>query len=193
MPRKGNSTPAEIMDVAMTLFVERGYDKTSLREIAEACGLTKAALYYYFRTKDMIVRAALDAYTESIVDLLDWLDATDPGPKRDVEFVDRLLAIFDGQGSLALRFTQSNPTVLAREDFSHRNVDHIRELVTRIAGPDPDPDAVLRATMAVGSLVLSAMPETPIGPIGDADSRRKAARALALEILTPLSARRAGC
>lgn len=190
MPRKGNSTRAEIVDVAMTMFVEQGYDKTSLREIAEACGLTKAALYYYFRTKDMIVRASLDAYSASMRDLFDWLEVTPPSPARDAELVDRLLAVFTDHGSLALRFTQSNPTVLARGDLSHRNVDHMRELVTRVAGPDPDPDAVLRATMSVGALVMSSMSETPLGTMGDAESRRKAARALALEILAPLSQRR---
>lgn len=45
------------MDVALELFTERGYEKTSLREIAEALGVTKAALYYHFERKEDILLA----------------------------------------------------------------------------------------------------------------------------------------
>jgi len=44
-------TRQRILDVASELFVERGYDATSLREIAERLGVTKAALYYHFASK----------------------------------------------------------------------------------------------------------------------------------------------
>jgi AcrR family transcriptional regulator len=40
-----------ILDVALELFNEQGYDATSLREIAERLGVTKAALYYHFKSK----------------------------------------------------------------------------------------------------------------------------------------------
>ncbi len=51
------STRDRILDVALDLFVDRGVDKTSLREIAERLGITKAALYYHFTGKDDIVMA----------------------------------------------------------------------------------------------------------------------------------------
>jgi AcrR family transcriptional regulator len=53
----GQSTRERILDVALGLFVEQGYDKTSLREIAEPMGFTKAALYYHFASKDEILLA----------------------------------------------------------------------------------------------------------------------------------------
>jgi AcrR family transcriptional regulator len=43
--------------VAVDLFVEKGFDKTSLREIAEHMGFTKAALYYHFASKDALLIA----------------------------------------------------------------------------------------------------------------------------------------
>ena len=46
--------------VALKLFTEQGYEATSLREIAEALGVTKAALYYHFRTKDDIVTSLIE-------------------------------------------------------------------------------------------------------------------------------------
>jgi AcrR family transcriptional regulator len=50
-------TRQRILDVALDLFTEQGYDGTSLREIAEQLGVTKAALYYHFESKEDILMA----------------------------------------------------------------------------------------------------------------------------------------
>jgi AcrR family transcriptional regulator len=63
MPRPPAKPPGEpatreqILNVALDLFVEQGYDNTSLREIAERMGFSKAALYYHFPSKDAILMA----------------------------------------------------------------------------------------------------------------------------------------
>jgi AcrR family transcriptional regulator len=51
------STRERILDVALDLFSDKGYDATSLREIAERLGVTKAALYYHFASKEDILMA----------------------------------------------------------------------------------------------------------------------------------------
>jgi AcrR family transcriptional regulator len=53
----GKSTREQILDVALDLFASVGYEKTSLREIAERMGFSKAALYYHFASKDDILLA----------------------------------------------------------------------------------------------------------------------------------------
>ena len=53
------STRDRILDVALELFTEKGYDKVSLREVAERVGVTKAALYYHFASKDDILRTLI--------------------------------------------------------------------------------------------------------------------------------------
>jgi AcrR family transcriptional regulator len=50
-------TRQRILDVALDLFTEQGYDGTSLRQIAERLGVTKAALYYHFESKEDILLA----------------------------------------------------------------------------------------------------------------------------------------
>ena len=50
-------TRQRILDVALDLFIEQGFDGTSLRQIAEQLGVTKAALYYHFESKDDILMA----------------------------------------------------------------------------------------------------------------------------------------
>ena len=50
-------TRQRILDVALDLFTEQGYDGTSLRQIAERLGVTKAAIYYHFESKEDILLA----------------------------------------------------------------------------------------------------------------------------------------
>jgi AcrR family transcriptional regulator len=52
-----HDTRQRILDVALDLFTEQGFDATSLRQIAERLGVTKAAIYYYFESKDDILLA----------------------------------------------------------------------------------------------------------------------------------------
>lgn len=56
-PGEEQSTRERILDVALDLFTEQGFDKTSLRQIAERLGFSKAALYYHFASKDDILLA----------------------------------------------------------------------------------------------------------------------------------------
>ncbi len=56
-PSDAVSTRQRILDVALDLFIEQGFDKTPLRQIAEKLGFSKAALYYHFASKDDILMA----------------------------------------------------------------------------------------------------------------------------------------
>ena len=58
------STRERILDVALDLFVDQGYDKTSLREIAEKMGFSKAALYYHFASKADILMGLHQAHAQ---------------------------------------------------------------------------------------------------------------------------------
>ena len=58
------STRERILDAAADLFVEKGFAATSLREIAERVGVTKAALYYHFTSKDELLSALLQPLDE---------------------------------------------------------------------------------------------------------------------------------
>ncbi|MFA9380570.1 MAG: TetR/AcrR family transcriptional regulator [Acetanaerobacterium sp.] len=53
--KNNEKTRKEILDKTAQLFLARGYKKTSIREIAEATGMLKGNLYYYFRKKEDIL------------------------------------------------------------------------------------------------------------------------------------------
>jgi AcrR family transcriptional regulator len=59
-PEKLAQRQKEIMLIALRLFEEAGFQKTSMREIAEAAGMGKSSLYDYFKTKDEIMVYALE-------------------------------------------------------------------------------------------------------------------------------------
>lgn len=50
----------EILDVATQLFAERGYEGTSINDVAGRVGMRKASLFYHFATKDTLYEAVLD-------------------------------------------------------------------------------------------------------------------------------------
>ncbi len=54
---EATSTRERILDIALDLFIEQGFDKTALRQIAEKLGFSKAALYYHFASKEDILMA----------------------------------------------------------------------------------------------------------------------------------------
>jgi AcrR family transcriptional regulator len=54
---KGAETQARILDAALTLFRERGFEATTMREVASRSGMSLGAAYHYFATKEAIVLA----------------------------------------------------------------------------------------------------------------------------------------
>lgn len=70
-------TRDQILAAARRLYVEQGYDKTSLREVADEVGVTKAALYYHFRSKEDLLLALLEPLNEVGLDFVDKLKGDD--------------------------------------------------------------------------------------------------------------------
>ena len=50
----------EVLQAALALFAERGYDAVVMDEIARACGIARTSLYEYFRSKEEILLALID-------------------------------------------------------------------------------------------------------------------------------------
>jgi len=90
---KGERTRQRLLELAIERFGERGYRATSVSEIARAAGLTQAAAYAYFESKQALFIAALDADASGLV--LDAGAQADPSPVTDAP-LDFLVALFEG-------------------------------------------------------------------------------------------------
>lgn len=55
----------EILETAMELFTEKGYEETSMRDIAQACQVVPGLCYRYFDSKQKLFQEAMDTYVET--------------------------------------------------------------------------------------------------------------------------------
>ena len=60
-------TKTSIMECAVKLFASKGYDAVSVQEITTAANITKPTLYYYFGSKEALIREAFIAYFDKAV------------------------------------------------------------------------------------------------------------------------------
>src|SRR5690348_12993074 len=106
-------TRSRIQAVALELFTEKGYEATSLREIAERLGVTKAALYYHFKTKEDIVASLMEDRVEAMTELLDWAKGQPHTRELRREFVRRYAQqLHDSGHHNVMRFMERNQTAL---------------------------------------------------------------------------------
>jgi AcrR family transcriptional regulator len=84
---------AHIAREAARLFARRGYDATSVREIAEAAGVTKPTLYYHFGSKEGLAQALLNRPLEGMIGEMEAIQGSAAGP------VERLAGLIEVQFS----------------------------------------------------------------------------------------------
>src|SRR3989304_5772445 len=58
--RQGPHTRAQILDASLRLISERGFARTTVRDIAQRAGITDAAIYYHFQSKRDILEALVE-------------------------------------------------------------------------------------------------------------------------------------
>lgn len=84
---KGEETRRRILEAALALLAERGYEGTTMRAVAEEAGVSVGNAYYYFRSKDHLVQAFYDRSHE------EHLEACRPVLEREVAFEARLRGV----------------------------------------------------------------------------------------------------
>lgn len=82
---------AGILAKAAKLFATRGYDRTSIADLVEACQLSRGALYHYFESKEAILFAMLDTLVRGLQESLQQAVA-EGGPARAV--FERVIKVF---------------------------------------------------------------------------------------------------
>lgn len=86
MTRKNNpkQTVENIISISAKLFVEKGYDKTSMQDIVNALGMSKGAIFYHFNSKESIFNAVMERQIEQIVETVNqWLVETNSLTARE--------------------------------------------------------------------------------------------------------------
>jgi TetR/AcrR family transcriptional regulator len=77
-----NNKRADLLQVALTLFSERGYNGTSVQEIVNLAGVSKPTLYYFFKNKQGIYAALWQEYFVPFYEMLQKIAVYEPYPQQ---------------------------------------------------------------------------------------------------------------
>ncbi|MFF4356240.1 TetR/AcrR family transcriptional regulator [Streptomyces sp. NPDC001604] len=178
--RRGD-TRQRIQDVALELFAEQGYEKTSLREIAERLDVTKAALYYHFKTKEEILVSIFDDLSQPIVELIEWGRRQPQSLETKHEIIRRYSDTLAGAAPL-FRFMQENQSTVKElrigEIFRNRMMG-MRDILI-----DPDAELIdqVRCVSAMFTLHAGMFALNDIE--ADPEDKRKAVLEVATDLVT---------
>jgi AcrR family transcriptional regulator len=177
--RRKEARPAEILDAALTVFAAQGFAAARLDDIARRAGVSKAALYLYFETKEDLFRAAARSLgAPQLTAIASAIETLDP---PFAEAVPALLA------RAAAVMSEGRPAQLARMVIGEsRNfpdlariwqadvVDRMLGVVTGLIARGQDRgeiapgDPRLHAFTIMGPLVLGALYNVVFGELGEA-------------------------
>jgi AcrR family transcriptional regulator len=139
-PRQAD-TRRRALDVALELFAEQGYEKTSLREIAERLDVTKAALYYHFASKDALLAGIVDNLVEPADELVAWSQTQPRTTEFRQEYLRRLAELLHGRWSRWISFVQQNQPVLREHSEAGQKM---QSRLLLLCAPIIEPDAALQ-------------------------------------------------
>jgi AcrR family transcriptional regulator len=165
----------------MELFAEQGYEKTSLREIAERLDVTKAALYYHFKTKEDIIISLFQDLTRPMDELIAWGQEQPRTLETKKEILTRYSLALSAAAPL-FRFMHENQATMRDLSIGETFKERMFVLLELVK----DPDAVLTDqvrcvsalfTMHAGMFVLRDVE-------GDPEEKRKAALEVAIDLVS---------
>ncbi|MFI9413647.1 TetR/AcrR family transcriptional regulator [Nocardia gamkensis] len=146
----GGGTKSAIRDAAVKLFGAKGFEQTSLREVADAVGITKASLYYHYASKLDLLLAIIDPIVDHMRSVVNDLDQV----PHDAESIRQVLRTYlrglihhRDAGALVVRDTVA--IVNAMADRYPDLEDASQALREWLAGPDATEEAQLRACAAL--------------------------------------------
>src|ERR1700761_5595936 len=141
---------ARVLQVALELFAEQGFAATSTRELSERLGFTKAALYYYFKTKDDLLAALIQPALEQLTALITQTPVRASATARR-EVLAAYIELNTSHVNL-LRVLTQDPSV-ARRPASATHAALEERMLQLLAGHEaPDLTEQIRARAALAAL-----------------------------------------
>jgi AcrR family transcriptional regulator len=181
-PPVEQGTRARIQQVALELFTDNGYEATSLREIAEHLGVTKAALYYHFKSKDEIIQSLLDDQGAMVEQLIEWAQAQPRTPGTRREFLRRYSALlYERDHHKLMRFFERNQTAMQQHKAGSRVRERMLKMQELLSEADAPLTEQIRCSLAIFALHSTWF--TVRDPSVTDDQRRAAALEVALGLI----------
>jgi AcrR family transcriptional regulator len=175
--RRPEARPAEILAAALDLFAERGFAATRLEDVASRAGLSKAAIYLYFKDKTSLLMAVVEAAVGARIDMARDLATGHAGSVAPL-FADLLALIASQvQGSrlpdiikLVIGESRAHPEIgrAYLENVINRALPLFQQLLERgiAAGEFRSVDARLAVKCLMAPMLLGALWKSVFEPIG---------------------------
>ncbi|MFC8385307.1 TetR/AcrR family transcriptional regulator [Nocardia sp. NPDC056952] len=154
----GGGTKQAIRDAAVQLFAAKGFEQTSLREVADVVGITKASLYYHYASKLDLLLAIIDPIIDHMRDIVEDIEAVpynDEGIRAVLRTYLRGMIRHRDAGALCVRDTAAIVNAIA--DRYPDLMEPTRELRLWLAGPGPTQNSMLRAAAAIEVLGVALL------------------------------------
>lgn len=157
---KPSDTRERILAAARALFIERGVQQTSLRDIAEQLGVSKPALYHHFDSRDALLASIVEPLIDDFNAFIARHESKGPNEPRAL-----LSSYFD-----LLQAHRETLTLLVRDlstlgalNVGARLLEQRRRLIALLGGPDGSVASRVRATVAIGGLsdCVVELPDVP--------------------------------
>ncbi|MEU8569183.1 TetR/AcrR family transcriptional regulator [Streptomyces pathocidini] len=91
-PKRDTYTPESLLAVAVEVFIERGYDGTSMEHLSRAAGISKSSIYHHVRGKEELLRLAISRALDALFGILREPDAEHGRALDRLEYVTRRTA-----------------------------------------------------------------------------------------------------
>jgi TetR/AcrR family fatty acid metabolism transcriptional regulator len=126
-----------ILDAAVEVIAERGYFKSPVSEIAKRAGVADGTVYLYFKSKDDVLRTAIDRRFDRFYQQITDAFVTIEGPREQLEYIALVhLESYQIDRSMAVLLqTEMRQSAKFIAEFSHRHlaryIQMVREIVRR--------------------------------------------------------------
>ena len=134
-----------ILEQSQRLFFAHGYHGVSVRDIVQACGLSNAALYYHFGSKQSLYVEAIRAFVDSVVEPMQRAEAIEGSSRERLTRMVLAFAQFSSESRSELQMLLRDLTVCEGEE--------IQQLIPEVMGQILSPfAAVLEDGIAAGEI-----------------------------------------
>jgi AcrR family transcriptional regulator len=127
-----------ILNAASGLFAKQGYMRSSIAELADACGLSRGALYHYFTSKEAILFAILDAHVREMIDDVEAVIAETSTTLEQFRAAIRAIVALNARSSNEQRVILNDLSFLSEDEqkiikaLERQLVDTVADLLIRL-------------------------------------------------------------